>query len=264
MRNLQEAVSAAATNGGSRQAIGEGITWGALPVPTLFPSLVAQQASSAIQFYVTQVSESGTPAATTAARAVKPVGATVATTSKVIAKTSGQALLALEDFEQSEAAIAAVVSTLAAQCAVAQDAAAIAALDAAVAEATPATTWVAAIAGGQAAVAAKGGTPNLVVVPALDWPALATEIATTAGLTTPSSDAILNVLGSRVVISPKAPAGESFVIDPSAVVTVLRDLGILVDAMSHSGTNEIVVVVDLVASTFVARPSGVVAIAKAP
>lgn len=229
-------------------------------MPVLFPALVTQQESNAISFYVTSVSETVTPATVVAARAIKPTGATVATTAKVLAKQSAQALLALEDFEQSEAAINAVVQTLLAQAAVAQDTAAVAALDAAVAEATPAATWVAAIAGGQAMVSAKGGTPQLIVVPAVDWPKLATEIATSTGLVTPSSEAIVNVLGSRVVISPGAPAGESFVIDPSAVVTVLRDVGVIVDAASKASTNEIVVVADLIASTFVSRPSGVAAI----
>lgn len=261
-RDLQEAVRAAASSGGTRQTIGPGVAWGALSVPVLFPALVTQQDSQAVSFYVSQITESGTPAAVVAARAVKPVGLTVATTAKAIAKQSAQALLALEDFEQSEDAISAVVSTLLAQCAVAQDTAAVAALDAAVAEATPASAnWIAAVAGGQATIAGKGGSPQLVVISAADWPKLAVEVAGSTGLTTPSADAILSIMGSRVVISPKAPAGEGFVVDPTACVTVLRDVGIIVDAASKATTNEIVVVVDLVASTFVSRPTGVCAIA---
>lgn len=260
MRDLQAAVTAAANAGGTRQTIGQGITWGALNVPTLFPSLVTQQESGAVSFYVTQISETGTKAAAVAARATKPVGVTVATTNKTITKTAGSALLSLEDFESSEAVIAGVVNTLAAQCAVAQDAQGIAALDAAAAEPVASATWVEAISKGQAAVAAAGGSPNLVVVPAADWPKVAAAIASSPGLITPSSDVIASVLGSRVVISPTAPAGETFVLDTGAVVTVLRDFGVIVDAASKATTNEIVIVVDLVASTFVTRPAGVAAV----
>lgn len=262
-RDLQEAVAAAATTGvGQRISIGPGVTWGALPVVGYFPSLVTQAESGAISFFVTEVSETVTPATKVAKSAAKPVGAQVATSSRTIGKYSAMANLTIEDFEQSEQAIAAVVDTLLAQCAVAHDTDAVAALDAAVAEATPAASWVAAISGGQASVAAKGGRPNLVVVPALDWASLAAEVATTAGLTSPSGEAILGVLGSRVVISPKAPAGESFVVDPTACTTVLRDVGVIVDTLSGASTNAIRVIVDLVAATFVTRPSGVAAIAK--
>lgn len=261
-RDLQAAIAAAATNNaGGRVSVGPGVTWGALPTVGYFSSLVTQAEAGAISFFVTEVSETGTPATKVAKSAAKPVGAQVNTVSKTIAKYAAMANLTLEDFEQSEQAVAAVASTLLAQAAVAQDTDAVAALDSAAAEPTPAASWIAAISAGQSAVAAKGGRPNLIVVPAVDWADLAAEVASTAGLTSPSGEALLNVLGSRVVISPGAPAGEAFVVDPTACVNVLRDVGVLVDALSGADTNTIRVVVDLVASTFVVRPSGVAAIA---
>jgi hypothetical protein len=262
MRDLQAAVSAAATSApGARISIGPGVVWGGLPVRGLFPSLVTQSDSGAISFYVTEVSETSTPATLVAKSAAKPVGAQVATVSKSIPKYAAMANLTLEDFQQAESSIAAVASTLFAQAAVAQDADAVAALNAAAPAAVPAASWVAAISGGQATVAAKGGAPNLLVVPAADWAALATEIASTSGLVTPSGEVLAVILGSRVVISPGAPSGEAYVVDPTACTTVLRDAGVLVDALSGADTNTIRVVADLFASTFVTRPSGVAAIA---
>lgn len=261
-RDLSAAIAAAVnTAPGARISIGPGAAWGGLPIKGYFPSLVTQGDAGAIAFYVSEVTETGTPATKVAKSATKPVGATVASVSKTIPKYAAMATLTLEDFEQSEAVIGHVCSTLFAQAAVAQDADAVAALDAAVAEPVAAGSWVAAISAGQAAVAAKGGAPNLLVVPAADWADLATEIADSAGLVTPSGDALLDVLGSRVVISPGAPAGEAFVVDPSACVTVLRDAGVIVDAASGADTNTIRVVADLFAATFVTRPSGVAAIA---
>lgn len=261
MRDLQAAVSAAInTNPGARQSVGPGVAWGGLPTPGYFPSLVTQADAGAIAFYVSEVSETGTPATKVAPSAVKPVGAQVQSVSKTIPKFAAMANLTLEDFEQSEAVIGQVVSTLFAQAATAQDADAVAALNAATPAAVPASSWVGAISAGQAQVAAKGGRPNLIVVPAVDWADLASEVATTAGLVTPSGAQIMSVLGSAVVISPLAPAGESYVVDPTACVTVLRDAGVIVDTASGADTNTIRVVADLFAATFVTRPSGVAAI----
>lgn len=248
MRDLGEAIKAGVSAAGSRQSLGPNPTFGGLTPPVLLPSLVTQLQSERLSFASVDVSQTGS-AALVAAGAPKPNAAGVLVVQRTVPKYAGAADLVMEDWLESESVLAAVLGTLFASCVVAQDTAANAALAAATPAATPAADWITAIAGGQAAVVAAGGAPQLVVLPAGSWPALASELAGAAGLSTSSSEAILSVLGSRVVLSPLGAA--AFVLDPKAATTVTRDVGFMVQPVAS--TNTIEVVADLVAGTFVSN-----------
>lgn len=258
VRDLASAITEAANNSGQRFSIGTAPTFGTRKIPTLMPSLIDQVDAQALAFSSVDVTATGS-AAVVAAGAAKPAAATVAITPRQIAKIAAYATINTENFWQSEEVVASVVATLFASIATEEDKVANSALQAATTDPTPVASWVAAISAGQAAVAAAGGSPNLVVVPSASWPALASEIAASTGLSTPSSDAILQFLGSRVVLSPEGLG--AFVLDPAAAVRAVRDTGFLIDTSSGSTSNTVTVVTDQVASVFVQVPQLIAEIA---
>lgn len=261
MHDLGAAITQAANGGGGRVSLGPSPTFGQRSAPILMPSLLPQISAESLNFSSVDVTVSGS-AALVAAGSAKPVAATVAITPRQVQKHAAVATFNSENYWQSTDVVGVVIAALFASCLVEQDKTANGVLAAAAAAPVPAASWIDAIAAGQAAVNAAGGSPNLVVVPATVWPALAAELASSAGLTTPSSDAIASVLGSRIVLSPEG-AG-AFVLDPAACVHVTRDVGFLVDSASGATNNTVTVVVDYVASTFVAVPTQVVEISVTP
>lgn len=261
IRDLDAAIRQAAESPGQRVSIGPHPTFGTRVAPVLFPALVPQLAADSLNFSSVDVALSGS-AALVAAGSAKPAAATVTITPRQVQKIAGTAVLNSEAWWESQEVIASVAATLYASAVVEEDKLAVAALAAAAPAPTTATTWIGAIAAGQALVAGQGGAPGLVVVAATSWAALAGEIASSSGLTTPSADAIVSLMGSRIVISPEGVG--TFVLDPSSCVHVVRDVGMLVDTASGAANNTIRVVVDLVASTFVSIPQLVVEVAKSP
>lgn len=261
VRDISQAIEESARSSGQRVSVGPNPTFGQRTAPVLFPSLIPQVTTEALSFSSVDVSSTGS-AALVAAGAQKPAAATVAVTPRTIGKIAATATFNAEAFWESTAVVESVVMTLLASCLTEEDKLANATLAAAAAAPTPATSWIAAIAGGQAAVNAAGGSPNLVVVPAAVWPVLAGEIAASTGLTTPSADAILAILGSRIVLSPGGTS--AFVLDPSAAVHAVRDTGFLIDTASGATTNQVTVVVDQVASVFVQVPPLVAEISVGP
>lgn len=198
VRDIGEAIKAAAASGGQRVSIGGNPTFGQRTVPTLMPALVAQAEATSLSFSSVDVTASGS-AALVAAGAPKPAVGTVTITPRQIQKVAGIATANAEAFWESQESIAVIISTLLASCVVEQDSLANAALAAAAADPVPQASWVEAISLGQATVAAAGGSPNLVVIPSASWPAVAAELAASSGLTTPSADAVASVLGSRKI-----------------------------------------------------------------
>lgn len=261
VRDLAEALKAANESSAGRVSVGPNPTFGTRVAPILFPGLIPQVPTESLSFSSVDVAASGS-AAVVAPGAAKPAGATVQVTPRTIGKIAATATFNAEAFWESKSVVESVTMTLIASCLTEEDKVANAALAAAAAPALPATTWIAAIAGGQARVNAAGGSPNLVVIPSADWPALAGEISASTGLTTPSSEAILAILGSRIVLSPEGTA--AFVLDPAACVRAIRDVGFMIDTASGATTNQVTVVTDLVASVFVQVPPLVAAIAVSP
>lgn len=259
MQDIKAEIERAATSGGQRISIGPNPTFGQRSAPVLFPALIPQLDAQSLSFSSVDITVSGS-AAVVAAGAVKPTAAAAAITPRQIGKVAGLATVNSEIFWESPDAIATLISTIYASCLSEEDKVANAALDTAAAAAVPQSDWISAIALGQATVAAAGGAPQLVVVPATVWPVLAKEIATSVGLTTPSSEAIASVLGSRIVLSPEGT--KAFVVDPNAAVHAVRDVGFIIDASSGAANNKVTVVVDLVASTFVQVAGHVCEIAK--
>lgn len=251
MQDLKQALESAANSGGQRISIGPNPTFGTRVAPSLLPSLIDQAAAQSLSFSSVDVSKSGS-ADLVAAGTAKPIAAAVSVTPRQIQKIAATATINTEAFWESTDVIASIIATLYASCITAEDRIANLALAAAATDPVPAADWVSAISAGQAAVNAAGGSPNLVVIPAAKWPALASELAASSGLTTPSGDAILSVLGSRIVLSPEGAS--AFVLDPGAAVRAVRDSGFIVDAASGASSNTVTVVVDLVASTFVQVP----------
>lgn len=261
MHDLNAAIQQAATGGGGRVSIGPAPTFGQRTAPILMPALLTQMPAESLNFSSVDVTVSGS-AALVAAGAAKPAAATVAITPRTIGKIAAVATFNSENYWQSPDVVGVVIATLYANCLSEADKVANAALATAAAAPVPQASWLAAIAQGQAAVAAAGGAPQLVVVPAAVWPVLALELAASTGLVTPSADAIASVLGSRIVLSPEG-AG-AFVLDPSAAVQVTRDVGFLIDTASGATSNKITAVVDVVSSVFVSVPTQVIEIAKTP
>lgn len=260
MRDLQEAMTASIGSPGVRQSIGaEQPVFGGLKPPTLLPAVVPQLASERLTFSSVDVSATG-PAALVTRGSAKPVTTSIAVTARTVGKFAAQGSVQLEDFLEAEGVLSTVLATLFAQCATAQDTAANAALAGALPAPVPAADWIAAIASGQASIVGNGGAPQLVVLPAAAWPALVSELAGVAGLSTPSDQQVVSVLGSRVILSPKGLS--AFVLDPSALVTVTRDVGFLVDP--EASTNTWTVVADLVGQSFVQNPALAVEIAVGP
>lgn len=260
MRDLQEALTASIGAPGVRQSIGaQQPVFGGLTPPTLLPSVVPQLASDRLTFSSVDVTSTA-PATLVTRGSAKPVTTSISVTAHTIGKFAAQGTVQLEDFLEAEGVLSAVLGTLFAQCATAQDTAANGALAAALPAAVPATDWIAAIAGGQSKVVANGGAPQLVVLPATSWPALVAELASVAGLSTPSDQQVISVLGSRVILSPAGTG--AFVLDPGALVTVTRDVGFLVDP--EASTNTWTVVADLVGQTFVQNPALAVEISVGP
>lgn len=253
--DLGEAIKNASS--GNRVSIGPNPTFGQRTIPNLFPSIIPQIAAESLNFSSVDVATSGS-ATVVAAGGAKPAAATVAVTPRQIQKIAALATLNTEGYWESQDVIETVIATLLASCVSEEDKVANGVLAAAAAAPVPAADWVSAISSGQAAVATAGGAPNLAVIPASVWPVLASEIAGSAGLSTPSSDAIVSVLGSRVVLSPEGTS--AFVLDPSATVRAVRDIGFLIDTASGAANNTIRIVVDLVASVFVQVPAHVVEI----
>lgn len=258
MDNLAQALEQAAASSGNRISIGPNPTFGNRSVPLMLPALIEQAAAQSLSFSSVDVTKSGS-AELVAAGGAKPAAATVTVTPRTIQKIAASAVINTEAYWESTEVIATIIATLFSSCLTTEDKVANDALAAAAAAPVPAADWISAISAGQAAVAAAGGAPNLVVIPSANWPALASEVAGSTGLFTPSSDAILSVLGSRIVLSPEG-AG-AFVLDPAAAVHAVRDSGFIVDSASGASTNQVTIVTDLVASTFVQVPQQIAAIA---
>lgn len=254
--DLSQAIEQAANTSGQRFSIGPAPTFGQRTIPQMLPSFLPQIDAESLNFSSVDVSVSGSAALVTAGSA-KPVAATVTITPRQIQKVAAYAVINAENYWQSEEVITSVIATLFSSCASEQDKLANTALGSAAGTPIAATSWIEGIAAGQSQVNAQSGQPNLVVIPAASWPDLAAELASSTGFTTPSNEAILSVLGSRIVLSPEGT--NALVLDPSAAVRAVRDYGFLIDSSSGSVNNKINIVVDDVSSVFVQIPQFVAA-----
>lgn len=245
--------------GSARQNLGGGGTafgWTSGMVPTV-ANYATPATASGMSFPVTRVTESGTPAAKVAAGAAKPDAATVTEADESLSKFAGIGKARLENFLNADSLAGAIARVLGASSLKAFELDAIGKLTAAMGTPVTAADWVGAAAAAQAQVVGRGGTPTVFVISHLDYAAFMLDVLATNAFSQSPESPIGAILGSPIHVSPSAPAGTAFVFDSAGVVCVEHEASplVIVDTVTLASTNEIRIVGDLVAGTFVGDAS---------
>lgn len=120
---------------------------------------------------------------------------------------------------------------------------------------------VAAIAEGQARLLADGFSPSLCIVSAATYADLAGK-GLIAGGNNPQ-DAVVSVLGSRLVVSGALSGQSAVVLDPASVVAVEHESSPIGLVDVHARSNSADVVIEVVAGFAVVQPEGVASIKAA-
>jgi hypothetical protein len=250
--------------GAARAGLGAGAAFydldGAVKTVANFTSHLS---AAGMSIPVTFAAESGTPAGVVAEAGAKPSAVAVTQSTQSLKKFAGIAELTLEAALSADMVTTAVANVLNGSVLRAFETDAIAAITSGVGTtiAQP-LNWVEGIATAQGIILANGGMPSCIIIPAVDWGAVATDILGTAAFSqSPESD-IGALLGSPIHVSPTAPTGTALVIDSSAVQVVAHEESplVILDATSRASTNEMTLVVDLICATFVSSAAKTVAV----
>lgn len=234
--------------------------WAAGMVPTI-ANYVTAGSTDGMTYNVTTVSESPTtPAAVVAENAPKPNAAVIQSSTATLKKHAGLAVASLEAFLNAKGLAQAINSVLGNSCLKSFEKDALAALGTAAGTPVTGASWVEAIANAQAAMFSVGGAPTVLVISPADYGGFVADIA---GLLTVSAESpIGQVLGTPVHASVGATAGAAYLVDGAAVLAVQHSASpvAIADTVSMADTNQSRLVVDLIASTFVADPARVIEI----
>jgi len=247
---------------GSRQSLGakaQPFAWSAGLPPTL-ADYCATATSAGMTFPAVIVGNSSTPAGLVAERGLKPLGASFTTANIPLRKFAGRATFTLEQTLDSAGLANVLTHVLGGQAVQALEAEGVAQLEASASETVNGTTLVEAVVAAQARVLANGGRPGILVLGTGGYADLVANGAT--GLVTdPAAGPVGRWLGMAVHVSPAVtdPAA-AFVLDPDSVLVIQHETSplVILDPFSNSSTNEISLVVDLVAAVAVTSPGGVV------
>ena len=216
--------------------------------PTTLASFITPTVVEGSSAHITKVSKTAQPVSVVAAGAVKPVAVEISTESVDLKKFAGRATYHLETSRANAGLEAALYSALAGQALSAFE-------SACMTELTLGGTSVSYSAGklldgvfeGFATVIAGGGRPSVIVVHPADLPTLASTFL--------SSDPGQGIAagyfaGAAVHISPAQSAGSVTVLDPAGIALLWQADSpmVLVDPYSGSSTNDISIVVDLIAA----------------
>jgi|GEM_PF-4252517 len=258
----------------SRHSLGttqEAFAWTEGMPPTL-ANYIGATPVSGMRFDFVTVSPSATPAAKVAEKAAKPVAVSFVPGTKTLSKYAGQGTWTLEADLSAEALAAAVYQVIAGQCLMALEADILDVLDAGAAIDIPGTatdTWPALLLAAQAAILGAGGRPGVIVVSPTDYAEMMTTGGESGGFAMfndPEAGPLGRLLfGSAVHVSPALEAGTAYVLDPAAVLVGENENSpvVIANPYTSASTNEIQLVVDLIAAAAVVQPGAVAQIVKA-
>lgn len=254
------------TGGAARASLGAPATafaW-TTGLPVTLANYVNSAVTESLSFSATRVTPSGTPVKVVAAGAAKPAAVSIATSSVALKKYAGIATFNTEDLLSNTGLAGAVAATMTAGVVLSFESDLRAALLAdAGATAAGGGSWTTAILGGIAAVAANGGAPGVLVIPAADYAAAVG--APGVGFAMSTTDAVVTLFGLQVCISPSGATGTGYVLDPAAVLVAQHASSPLAVADSYSGlsTNQLRLAVEAFLGCYVTAPASVCKITKA-
>jgi hypothetical protein len=212
------------------------------------------------------VTPSGTPVGIVAAGQPKNDAVSVAVAPLTLAKHAGMGPATLEDTMDAQGLIPAIGSVLAAGAVLSFEAAAMTAILSATNLTSTGTTWHDSILEAQGKVIANGGSPGLLIVSAVDYAAVVSDLAAAPGFSLDPRSPVGQYFGAAVHVSPKLATGAAIVCDPAAFVAVESIAGpmVLVDPFSQASSNKVQIVVDLFAAVGTVNAALSVECTKAP
>lgn len=258
---LAEGIST--SGGAARTSLGGDGTafgWTGGLVPTV-ANYATPAISDGMTFKVATVTDTATPAGKVSKGAPKPTGTVITNGGVALDKFAGLGSFALEDALDSVGLSAAIASVLSRQCLKAYEVDAVAKLIAGAGSTVTGTDWVDALANAQAALLANGASPSVLVLPAALYGAFIGDVVATNAFSQSPESPVGSLLGTPVHVS-SAPGTNAWVFDSTAVLAVEHKSSplVLVDALSQADTNTARIVIDVVATTWVAASDGVVEI----
>lgn len=266
LKDISDIISRDLRSGqGTRTTVGsEAVAYGwTTGLPQTVANYVTTLKAKSMTFATHRVAASATTPVTIVPPAgPKPQAIELTPGTVTLEKHSGVGRCTLEDTLSGEGLLAAVASVLGAGCLLSFEAAAIAKLDAQAGQTATgaAGDWASGVTAGQAAVIGMGGNPGLAVISYLDWAGFVDSLAGKPGFSVDPSSATGVYMGTAMHISPKAPAGKVFVLDPSSVAAIEHEASpiLISNPWSDSGTNQISLIADLLAVVEVLNPQHVV------
>jgi hypothetical protein len=224
-------------------------------MPASVASFLELQLIDGTSTSITTVTKSVTPVVEVGEGGTKPTAATIATESVTLSKFAGRASFSLEASRSSAGLEAAVYYALAAQALSAFESAAVQAIWSGAGTGTSyeAGKITEAIFTEMGHVMAAGGRPSLLIVNPVDLATLGSTFLTSDPGT---GIAAGRFAGAAVHVTSAIPAGDAVILDPAGVACLWQTDSpmILVDPYSASATNQISVVVDLLAAAVVSNP----------
>lgn len=250
----------------TRQTFGSKDTaFGWLPgLPISLASYVATAQCEGLSFDAVRVEPSATPVTVVAEKGTKPDAVKFTPVTVPLKKYAGRAQWTLERQISTDALLAVIANCLGAQALQALEADAVTAITTAAGSNThEAATIGAAVIAAQASILGAGGRPGLVVLGTSAYADLLTAGAT-GFVSDPAAGPIGTWLGSTVHVSPTVPADTAFVLDPAAVIIAESTSSpvAIVNPYTHASTNELELVVDVIAAPVVIAPGLVAKAAK--
>ena len=235
---------------------------------TGLPMILARQVQAAttdgLSFTAIRVEPSATPAARVAEGGPKPLATAIESVPVSLSKYAGLATFSTEQQLGTDALVPALASVIATSGLIAYDADCVAALAADHGPEVSGTDWPSAINAGVAAVAANGGSPQVLAISAADY---ATAVQSPGvGYAVDPTQGVPTLWGLRIVISTAIPTGTAYVLDPYGVLAVELDTSPLaiVDPYSGLSTNEIRLAVEYFAAFVVTSPAVVAEVTVVP
>lgn len=232
------------------------------------PDTIAAHVSSVVveglSFNAVRVSSSPTPAGKVAKGGTKPSATVIASEAVPLSKYAGLATFMIEDHVSTEALVTALSATMSADIVLAFDADCVTQLAADAGATASGADWAGATLAGIAAVASNGGRPSLLVLSAADY---AEAVGSPGvGFALNPESAKVSLFGLQIVISPSAPAGTAFVLDPASCLAAESTSSPIAIADPYSGlsTNSIRLAVEAFLGFVVASPGGVASISVTP
>jgi len=266
LKEVGEVIRADIASGkGSRVSLGaKDAVFGVGDLPPTLADYAEKATTPGMSFDATTVTPSATKAGKVASGAPKPNAITLGTAPVALAKYAGMATLTLERQISAQGIASAIYQALGGQALMAYEVDAVAALAAA---STPATaaTYLAGIAGAQASLLSQGSRPGVVSIPASLYATVVGEVVAGPGFGSDPRSPVGTIFGSLVHVS-SATSTEVTVFDPAAVLAVNHEDSPLCisNPYSSSDTNEISLVLDLVAAFVVTNAAGVAAFTVGP